>query len=81
MREESIVLDAGEVTVRRRGARGVRIAGRFHPHWMRVEFDAARLCVGSHGKRVEIGEFLAEDERAELARRLAQALAALREAP
>lgn len=77
-REETIALGSGEVTVTRRSARGVQLAGRFHPYWVRLEFDAARLLLGSHGQRVEIGAFLAEDERAELARRLDGALAALR---
>ena len=77
-REERIALDAAAVTVRRRDARGVQIAGQFHPYWVRVEFESARLYLTSHGKRVEIGEFLGEGERVEVAHRLAEALAALR---
>ena len=77
-REERIALGAGEVTVRRRDGRGVQIAGQFHPYWVRLEFESEKLYLASHGKRVEIGEFLAEDERVEVARRLAEALAVLR---
>jgi uncharacterized membrane protein len=77
-REERIGLLPGAVTVVRRDSRGEEIAGRFDPYWVRLESNAGRLELGSHGKRVEIGAFLAEDERAELARRLAQALIELR---
>ena len=79
-REERIELLPGGVTVLRRDVRGDELAGRFDPYWVRLESDGERLLLGSHGKRVEIGAFLAQDERAEVARRLAEALAQLRAA-
>ncbi|HRQ66486.1 MAG TPA: DUF2244 domain-containing protein [Xanthomonadaceae bacterium] len=51
----------------------------FHPCWARMVVDRGhrgveRLWIGSHGKRVELGSFLPEGERAVLARRLRELL-------
>jgi uncharacterized membrane protein len=53
----------------------------FNPYWVRIErlpgrtpSDAARLVLGSHGRRVEIGAFLAGSERDALERTLREAL-------
>lgn len=55
---------------------------RFHPYWVRVWLEPARwrnwptrLLVGSHGRATEIGGFLTDEERLELARRLKELLA------
>lgn len=76
-REERIALAPDAVTVRRRDGRGEQTF-RFHPYWVRLEQGAEGLALSSHGKRVAIGGFLGDEERAELAQRLAAALAALR---
>ncbi|MEX2482330.1 MAG: DUF2244 domain-containing protein [Gammaproteobacteria bacterium] len=53
----------------------------FNRHWVRVELRAAskrlhpsRLLIGVHGRSIEVGRFLAEDERAALSRALINAL-------
>jgi uncharacterized membrane protein len=81
-REERIALSAAAIDVhRRRGAQAEVLAARFHPYWVRLETGAdERVLLSSHGRRVEIGAFLGEDERVELARRLARALAQLKAA-
>lgn len=79
---------AGEViTLAASGLEVARMDGsappvRFHPHWVRVELLpgrhfgwARRLVLRSHGREVEVGRFLNEAERAELARRLDEMLA------
>ena len=78
-RQERIVLAGDGVVVEREPG-----AARFDPYWVRVERraglrpEAARLVLTSHGRDVEIGAFLGEDERDALERDLRQALAALR---
>ncbi len=54
---------------------------RFHPYWVRVRLEPgrwrgwpSRLLLGSHGREVEVGAFLNDAERNELARRLTQLL-------
>lgn len=50
-----------------------------HPMWVRVLVGPdGKLWLGSHGKRVEIGDFLGEVERGQLAARLKNMLAGLR---
>ncbi len=60
----------------------------FPTPWVRVHSAPARsstarrrLLISSHGRSVEVGTFLADDERALLERKLLQALAALRGLP
>lgn len=54
---------------------------RFHPYWVRVWLEPARwrnwptrLLVGSHGRAAEIGSFLTDEERSELAKKLRELL-------
>jgi uncharacterized membrane protein len=54
---------------------------RFHPYWTKVRLEQgphrgwpARLLVGSHGRDIEIGAFLNEQERRELAQRMTELL-------
>jgi uncharacterized membrane protein len=56
-------------------------SAQFHPYWVRVRLEAgrwrgwpSRLLVGSHGRMVEVGQFLNEAERRILAQRLTQLL-------
>lgn len=53
----------------------------FQPYWVKVRLEpgrwrgwSSRLMVGSHGREVEVGEFLNDAERSELARRLTELL-------
>ena len=55
---------------------------QFHPYWVRLALQQgrwrgwpSRLLVCSHGREVEIGAFLNEDERRALAQRLSALLA------
>jgi uncharacterized membrane protein len=58
---------------------------RFHPLWVRVGYAPAqegsarrRLLLVSHGRSLEVGAFLGDDERERLRRGLHSALDALR---
>ncbi|HET8942746.1 MAG TPA: DUF2244 domain-containing protein [Rudaea sp.] len=53
----------------------------FHPYWVKVRLEPgrwrgwpSRLMVGSHGREVEVGAFLNDTERSDLAYRLTQLL-------
>lgn len=77
-----IVLSATELSVT--SARSAATA-RFHPYWVRVELEPgrergwpSRLVLRSHGRALEIGAFLNEDERRELAQRLTELLRPLK---
>jgi uncharacterized membrane protein len=58
---------------------------RFQSYWVRVLLAPGRgrhrLLLASHGREVEIGAFLAEEERAELSRKLMVLLAGFRDQP
>ncbi len=60
----------------------------FPRHWAKVKLRAPqhglhplRLCLESQGRSLEIGRFLAEDERRELAARLKQLIGNVNESP
>lgn len=79
-REERILLSATEVEVVREPG-GQRF--QFHPFWARIfevpeEAGRRRLRIGSHGRFAELGSFLPDAEREEVARRLRALLAELR---
>ena len=49
----------------------------FHPYWTKVRLEKGRhrgwperLLIGSHGREIEIGAFLNDEERRELARKI-----------
>lgn len=78
---EVVVLDEAHLDVTRHVGREVR-SHRFNRHWVRVNLRQSgarnlpsRLQVGSHGKFVEIGACLTDDERVSLANHLAARLA------
>ncbi|HXD84473.1 MAG TPA: DUF2244 domain-containing protein [Rudaea sp.] len=59
---------------------------QFHPYWVRVQLRPGRergwpnrLVLGSHGRELEVGAFLNDEERRELAQRLAELLRPLQE--
>ncbi|WP_199100120.1 DUF2244 domain-containing protein [Dyella sp. ASV21] len=70
-RSERITLDESSLEVQ--FLPGRRCA-RFPVYWVRVQWKAeqgrARLLLTSHGRELEIGAFLADEERAELSRKL-----------
>ena len=72
--------DRGErITLDERSLEVQSLPGRrrvcFQPYWVRVRLDEGengchRLLLSSHGRELEIGGFLAEEERVELLRKL-----------
>jgi uncharacterized membrane protein len=76
-RSERITLDGSSLEVRALPGRQ-RVC--FQPYWVRVRLAPGnghhRLLLGSHGRELEIGSFLADEERAELSRKLKVLLAA-----
>lgn len=87
-RAEWIELAPDCITVRRENRGISHEAGRFHPAWVRLVSLArrqggkrAQLVLRSHGRGVEIGGFLADEERNELAATMRQALEELKVGP
>ena len=78
---ERIVLESGQLTIETR--RGV-VAERheFQAYWVRLLFlrplgqSSHRLLIGSHGKEVEVGRLLTEEQKMSLATELKQSLGA-----
>jgi uncharacterized membrane protein len=70
-RSERITLDAASLEVRSLPARR---SARFQTYWVRVLLkpgDGRRqLLLSSHGRELEIGAFLTDEERVELSRKL-----------
>ncbi len=80
---EIVRLTPDALVVRRITARGQSRQWRFNPYWVRVELDepaehGSVLTLTSHGERVELGAFLAPEERLDFANALRSALAACR---
>lgn len=76
---ETVQLSDDELVVRRVQPSGAAREWRFEPTWLRVEIDdppghRSPLVLASHGRRLEIGSFLAPEERRELAQALRDAL-------
>jgi len=79
---ETLELTAEVLTVRRFQPSGTTREWRFQPHWLKVEVDdpgspERRITLRSHGRRLDIGGFLTDDERASLVAALRAALARL----
>ena len=77
------IVEVGETTVRTRKGVNSDESVCFPRGWLRVSLIEAhcswhpkRLIIGSHGRYVEIGAFLEESEREQLAARLSSALKA-----
>jgi len=81
-RSERIRLDEESLEVR---ALPGRRCARFQSYWVRVRLAPGnghdRLLLGSHGRELEIGAFLAEEERIEVAGKLKVLLADVRGQP
>ena len=83
---ETVRLDDRALRIDRVAPPGRAVFWTFDPGWARVAVeprrrDATALVVASHGRRVAIGSFLTDDERAGLAAALNDALARWRVAP
>lgn len=77
---EIVVLSPTRLEIARMDGR--RPPARFHPYWARVSLQPgawrgapSRLLVRSHGRELEIGAFLNDEERSDLAKRLVRLLA------
>jgi uncharacterized membrane protein len=84
-RAERIVFGEGSVDVERDRD---GLVARFDPYWVRVESepgasptDRRRLLLTSHGRSIEVGAFLNEEERSRLEQRLKELIAARRVRP
>jgi len=80
---ERITLESERLTIEtRRGALLQRHA--FHPYWAQLQFEQPagqhqpRLLIRSHGKEVEVGRWLSEEQKRALASELKKNLGALR---
>ncbi|HUB94435.1 MAG TPA: DUF2244 domain-containing protein [Stellaceae bacterium] len=75
---ERVRLTDQALTVDRVSVRGERRHWQFEPFWLRVSLDPSdergALTVASHGRRVELGRFLAPAERVSFAGTLKDAL-------
>lgn len=75
-RSERITLDESSLEVQSLPGRR---SARFQTYWVRVQLRSGkgkgRLLLTSHGRELEIGAFLTDEERAELSRKLMVLLA------
>lgn len=75
--QERITLTEATLRVRRTDGRGRAEQADFAPYWTRVLLEAppqSRLFVQERHRRMEVGRFLAEDDKRDLARALDAAL-------
>jgi uncharacterized membrane protein len=78
-RSERIRLYADHLIFERRDAKGAVVVERLQPYWLNVILERAdepdnALYLRSHGRSIEIGDFLSPDERRDLARELKDVL-------
>jgi len=83
-RREHVTLTSSELRVARHPVRGAITEIALNPYWMRVSLEddvqpARKLTLSSHGKSIQLGAFLAPQDRASLAEALKAALRAARE--
>jgi uncharacterized membrane protein len=83
---ERLRLADGTLMVWRMDKRGAEERFAFPSYWLRVTLEdgrngPGRLVLSSHGRHLAIGNFLAPEERVELARELTAALVHMRAAP
>ena len=75
---ENVRLTERSLTVERVSIRGARQRWRFEPYWLRVRFEEGEdwnaLSVGSHGRMLVLGAFLAPEARKHFATQLSDAL-------
>lgn len=78
-RRERIRVSRSVLSIERQPALGQTSRTELNPYWVRVELDEpscnrTRLLLTSHGRTVQIGDFLAPAQRLSLAQRLRSAL-------
>lgn len=85
---QTILVSDDEVRVQSLGIRGCRNEVVFPRHWAQVKLRAARvrshpsrLTIESMGRSCEVGQFLTEEDRRGLARRLAGLIGRVSESP
>lgn len=85
---QSILVSEGEIRIRKQGKTGAIQEMVFPRYWTRVKLQRsaiashpARLTFESGGKSCEVGEFLTEDRRLELARELQGLVGRMGESP
>lgn len=83
---ETIYLNDRELVVTRRFPGGRVREWRFVPYWVRVSLESplshdSKLVLSSHGRHIQLGDFLTPEERQEVAAKLRTALACRREVP
>jgi uncharacterized membrane protein len=79
---ERVSLSDGSLRIRRIDGAGRTYEAVLDPYWARVRVDegaSPRLMVGHRGRESEIGVYLNEDEKRDMARALAAALGRYRE--
>lgn len=75
---ETVTLLEGRLIIRRREG-GRREEASFDPFWARLRWEGTKLLIGQRQRAIEIGRFLAPEEREDLARVLESALRRYRE--
>jgi uncharacterized membrane protein len=75
---ETVTLMEGRLIIRRREGRKCEEAS-FDPFWARVRWEGTKLYIGQRQRAMEIGRFLAPEEREDLARVLEKVLRRYRE--
>jgi uncharacterized membrane protein len=84
---EEVEVTRSALTVRKVSAAGRSREFGFNPYWARLVVDRqpdrliSRLSIASHGKELDIGKFLAPNERESFAAAFSAALAEARAAP
>ena len=82
--DATVIVEKGKDRGRHANSGGPDVKMEFSRNWATVELAPAsqrwhprRLWIGASGKRVEIGEFLVDEEKAELAAQLKRMLSAV----
>jgi uncharacterized membrane protein len=84
---ETLTLTPFELVIVKKSAYGLRRERRFDTYWLRLEteedeeFGMQRVLLVARGERVEIGGFLAPEQKAALAEELSRALATAKRGP
>jgi uncharacterized membrane protein len=83
-RHERVTLRPASLTIEHHPARGTPNEVVFNPYWVRVDLEEpsdhwSRLVLTSHGRSVQVGSFLAPQDRQTFAGALKSALRKLRE--
>lgn len=83
LRREHVTLTPSKLAIARWPARGRPAKLALNPYWVQVDLEgeghpARRLMLSSHGRSVQLGSFLAPEERISLAGALQAALSAVK---